>query len=194
MATCLIIRLPIACTSNSQTLHTYILANYHQFAHDGAQSLKLYKQLIAKNVSPMIYKGYIPFLHAHGKYQEIVKFMPVIDQRYQDDIEIQHKLAQSLVQTGNKSLGVQKLSALNKKFPENQEIAFELIKLHLEHNSYQQANSIIDSLLNTSARKPNNFIFISLNLKLHFNWAIKKKRYSTFAHALSFIPNLIKAG
>lgn len=188
----LIIPLSTGCTSDSQALHGYILANYHQFGQNGTQSQKLYEQLLSSNVSHSIYKGYVPFLHANRNYKEIVQLMPTIDKHYQDDIEIQHHLAQSLIQTGNKSLGIQKLSHLNKKFPENQEIAFELIKLHLEQNSYQQANSVIDSLLNTSARKPNNFIFYFLKSQIAVQLGDKKEALKYVRTCLELYPKFDK--
>lgn len=179
--------------SDALNLHNYFLANYHQFANHNTQAQKLYAQLTTEKFSPFIYKGYIPFLHVNRQFHEIVKLIPHIDARYKDDIEIQQILAQSLIQTGNKSLAIQRIGDLNKRFPDNQEIAFELVKLYLEQNSFSNAIDVIDQLLNTSARKPNNFIFYFLKSQIALQQGNKKEALKQVRLCLELYPKFDKA-
>ncbi|BDC34925.1 hypothetical protein Noda2021_08830 [Candidatus Dependentiae bacterium Noda2021] len=183
----------LAQPDQSGDLQTYMLANYHQFAQETNKSKPLFEQLKNKPFSPYMFKGYLPYLLSVQNYQEIVKNIPALDKLYAQDIEIQQIVAQALQKTGNRSLATQRMIALNKKFPENQEIAFEVVKLHIEQNEYPQALKTIDELLNTSPKKPNNFIFYFLKSQICLQQGNKLDALKQTRLCLELCPKFDKA-
>lgn len=183
----------IAHADQSKNLQTYLLANYHQFGHDTQKSKPLFDQLKQETFSPYMYKGYLPYLVSTKNYQEIIKNMPQLDKLYGQDIEIQQIIAEALQKTGNRSLATQRMIALNQKFPENQEVAFEVVKLHIEHNEFAKALVTIDQLLNTSPKKPNNFIFYFLKSQICLQQGNKPEALKQTRLCLELCPKFDKA-
>lgn len=185
--------LALAQPDDSKNLQTYMLANYHQFGQETNKSKPLFEQLKNEPFSPYMYKGYLPYLLSTQNYQEIIKNIPALDKLYAQDIEIQQIIAQALQKTGNRSLATQRMIALNKKFPENQEIAFEVVKLHIEQNEYPKALLTIDELLNTSPKKPNNFIFYFLKSQICLQQGNKLDALKQTRLCLELCPKFDKA-
>lgn len=181
------------CDNNLSDLQTYLLANYHQFGQQTSQAQKLYGQLIQKKVSPYVFKGYVPFLLSNHQFTEIVRLAPQLDSLFENDIEIQQNIAQAYANSGNKAGALNRMAKLQKKFPENQEIAFELVKLHLENQQFDHAILVIDQLLNSSPRKPNNFIFYFLKSQIALQKGNKPEALKHIRLCLELYPKFDKA-
>ena len=55
---------------------------------------------------------------------------------------------------------IARLIMLNEQNKSNQELAFKVVQMYLERAEPENALKVINNLLNSSPRRPNNFIFL----------------------------------
>lgn len=174
----------------TQNLHRYLLANYYQFGQDYKNAAYWYAQINPESASLHMYNGYISYLAAVGAHEEIVKIISQLDGQMADNYEIQLMFANALEQTGHRKEAYERLIQLNEKNKANQELAFRVAQIYIENKEPENALHVIENILNTAARRPNNYVFyflksqiyISLNNKQEALAAIKQciEVYSRF--------------
>jgi predicted Zn-dependent protease len=174
---CLISTLSVATYGDDQahTLHNYILANYEQFGGNMHQANELYKELLAADAPLFTYKGYIHLLFDTGNYTPILDSIPKLDAVFAKDQEIELIFAQVMDRAGKKNEADDRFIKLNDQFKTNQEIAFNAANSYLRRKEPENAIKVIDNLLNSSPRKPNNFIFYFMKAQIYLQLNDKQK-------------------
>lgn len=140
----------------TQNLQRYLMANYHK---DPQQAAHWFSLITPDDNSRYIYLGYIPFLAANQSYADIAKLIPQLDEQFKSNQEIQLIFAMALEQVGKKEEAYTRLISLNEKSKANQEIAFKVAQIYVERSEPENALTVIDNLLNTAPRRPNNYVF-----------------------------------
>lgn len=153
--------------SQARNIHSYLWANYQQFAGNYSQSQQEFSNLLSSNPPIYAYKGYLHLLYTTEKFQTIIKLSPKLETSFNNDPEIQLILARALEQTGNQSAADEKILKLAAQFKTEQEIIFQATQLYMRRKEPENALQIIDDLLNNSPRKPNNFIFHFLKAQIY---------------------------
>ena len=143
----------------AQNLQRYMLANYYQFAGDLKNAGHWYQQIAPEAASRYIYLGYVPFLAATESNAQIVSLIPQLDGPFKNNLDMQLLFASALEKTGQKNDGYARLIMLNEQNKSNQELAFKVAQIYLARSEPENALKVIDNLLNSTARRPNNYIF-----------------------------------
>lgn len=177
----------------TQNLHRYLLANYYQFGQDYKKAGYWYSQINPENASMYIYSGYIPYLAATGAHNEIVRIIPQLDGPLADNQEIQLMFANALEQTGNKQAAYERLIHLNEKNKTNQELAFRVAQIYLENAEPENALRVIDNILNSAARRPNNYVFYFLKSQIYLTLNNKKESLNAIKQCIEVYPRFDKS-
>ena len=149
------------------TLQRFILANYYQFGSQLDQANYWYDQAKEDADAAGFYVGYVPFLESSGKLQEIIPLIPKLDSSFKNHIEIQSTIAHALDASGKANDAQDRLIKLNDAHKTNQELAFKVAQIYLMRQEPENALTVINNVLNTSPRKPNNFIFHFLKAQIN---------------------------
>jgi tetratricopeptide (TPR) repeat protein len=169
----IIVALLIFCAAYSQeeqsvqNLSRFIQANYHQFGNNLKQAGHWYEQITPDQHAQHIYLGYIPFLDASHSYQEIVTLIPTLDEFFKKNNDIQLLFAMALEKSGKLQESYSRLIQLNERNKTNQELAFKVAQLYMEQKEPENALKVIDNFLNSSPRRPNNFIFQFMRAQIY---------------------------
>ena len=159
----------ITCRMYSFTasnLHQYIWASYNHFAGNTKTTHHWYQKIFSCPSSIYTYKGYIHFLYDLGQYQRIIKLADSLNTTFAQDPDVQRIFALSFEKTNNHAQADERFIRLNDQFKSNQEIALHTTHVYLRKKEPENALKVIDRLLNSSPRKPNNFIFYFLKAQI----------------------------
>lgn len=192
-----ILLLSIATTVNArqetQNLHRYLLANYHQYGKEYKKAAQWYGLIHPESASIHIYNGYIPYLAETGAHQDIVKLIPQLDAQMANNQEIQILFANALEQVGKKADAYERLIALNEKNKNNQELAFRVAQIYLENAEPENALRVIDNTLNSSARRPNNYVFYFLKSQIYLSLNNKKEALASVKQCIEVYSRFDKS-
>lgn len=176
----------------THNLHRFILANYHLYGNNVQQAGYWYDQLKKEKQHKNFYIGYLPYLEARGNVQEIISLAPELDKHFEKNIEIQSIIARALEKTGQVTAAQDRLIKLNNLDKSNQEIAFKVAQMYLDRQEPENALKVIDTLLNSSPRKPNNFIFYFLKSQIYLLLNKKDDAYTAIKTCIETYPKFDK--
>ena len=176
-------------------LQVFTLANYFQFNPVDKTALDkasyLYDQLKNESFNAGFFVGYVPFLETQNP-QALMPLIPDLDKHYADNLEIDTSIASALAKAGKTADAQARLIKLNDKHS-NQELAFKVAQIYLARQEPENALRVIDTLLNTSPRKPNNFIFHFLKGQIYVSMNKKDEALAALKTSLEMHPKFDKA-
>lgn len=181
-----------ASTVKAPDVMAYFMANYKQFDDKPAQAQQWYERVIKADSPPHMYKGYLTFLYETKQFSEIIKLMPTVKQAFEDDAEIQMILARALAKAGEPEKATEAFIQLNDKFKNNAEIAFQVANIYLQRKELESALLVIDNYLNTTPRRPNNFVFLFLKSQIFVQLNNKEKALASIKESLELHPGFDK--
>lgn len=176
-----------------QNLHRYMMGVYYQAGNDLKSAGKWYSLIHPDTNSKYIYMGYIPFLAATQSYSEIVKLIPDLKEQFKENVEIQLLFAAAFEQTGKKKEAYTLLIELNEKHKGNQELTFMVARLYMESGEPENALKVIDNFLNTSARRPNNYIFHFMRAQIFLQLDKKPQALAAVQQCIDAYPKFDKS-
>jgi tetratricopeptide (TPR) repeat protein len=176
-----------------QNVQRYMLANYYQYGNDLKKAAHWYNQITPDDSASYVYLGYIPFLAATNSFSHIVSLIPKLDTSFKNNVDIQFLFATALERTGNKHDAYSRLIIMNENNKSNQELAFKVMQLYIERSEPENALKVIDNLLNSSARKPNNYIFHFIKAQIYLQKNDKPKALAALKQSLEIYPHFDKS-
>jgi tetratricopeptide (TPR) repeat protein len=179
--------------TSAMNIHNNIMANYLQFSGKNKQAYELYKKMFSTQAPIYAYKGYIHLLFDTSNFLHIAQLIPQLDKVFEHDPSIQLIFAQSLEKSGQIEDADTRYIQLNNRFKNNQEIAFNAANSYLRRKEPENAIHVIDGLLNTSARKSNNFIFHFMKAQIYIQTNKKKEALASVQKSLDMQPRFDKA-
>lgn len=180
-------------TQSTHNLHSYMMANYYQFGNDLKNAGQWYQQIVPDNNAQYIYLGYVPYLSASKSFAQIVDLIPQLDQSFKGHQELQMHFATALEMTGKKDDAFARLIELNDRHKSHQELAFKVVQLYVERQEPENALRVIDNLLNNSARKPNNYIFMFLKSQIYLQLNKKDLALAAIQDCIQAYPKFDKS-
>lgn len=177
---------------STTNIHNSLMANYLQFGGRSKQAYELYKSLLAAQAPVYAYKGYIHLLFDTANYPHIIQLIPQLDPVFKHDPAIQLIFAQVLEKVGKVAEADERYVRLNDQFKTNQEIAFNAANSYLRRKEPENALNVIDGLLNTSARKANNFIFHFMKAQIYLQLNKKDEALKAVQRSLDMHPRFDK--
>jgi tetratricopeptide (TPR) repeat protein len=175
-----------------QHLHNYFMANYYQFGGQWNKAYERYKQMLLANAPLYSYKGYIHLLYDTGNLNHILQIIPELDQFFKPDADIAFIFAQVLDKTDHKNEADDRFIRLNDQYKANQEIAFNAANSYLRRKEPENAIKVIDNLLNSSPRKPNNFIFYFMKSQIFMSLNNKEEALKNVQKSVEIHPRFDK--
>src|SRR5205085_11275341 len=124
------------------------------------------KKLMCSKPDIAVYKGYIAFLFGIRAYAYIVQQIPQLEERFKDDVEMNLIFAQALQKNGKEKESEERFIGLGNRFKTNQTVIFQVARIYVSRKEPENAISAIDGLLNSSPKRPNNFIFHFLKAQI----------------------------
>jgi len=176
----------------SSQLHGYFMANYDQFGGNYQVANERYKDILDSGAPLYAYKGYVHLLYDTGNFDKILYAIPQLDPVFAKDAEIELIFAQVMDRSGRKNEADDRFIKLNDTFKSNQEIAFNASNSYLRRKEPENALKVIDGLLNSSPRKPNNFIFYFMKSQIHLQLNDKVKALDSIQKSLDLHPRFDK--
>lgn len=178
---------------SKQHLHNYFMASYDQYGGKLKQAYERYKEMLAAGAPAYVYKGYVHLLYDTGNYAHILQIIPQLDKLFEDDSDIQRTFAQVFERSGSKDEADDRFIKLNDKFKTDQEIAFNAANSYLRRKEPKNAIKVIQTLLNNSPKKPNNFIFYFMLAQIHIQLDEKIEALKNVQKSLEMHPRFDKA-
>lgn len=187
----------LTATINAHTatmnIHNHMMANYLQFGGKSKQAYELYKSMLGSQAPVYAYKGYIHLLFDTANFPHIVQLIPQLDPVFEHDPAVQLIFAQALEKHGKLNEADERYIKLNDNFKHNQEIAFSAANSYLRRKEPENALHVIDTLLNSSPRKPNNFIFHFMKAQIYIQLNKKSEALKSVQKSLDIQPRFDKA-
>lgn len=175
-----------------ENLHRYMWANYKLFQGDGKESFAWFQKALQNSPSEHVYKGYIHFLARTGNLEHILQLMPKVQETFKNDPEIQLIFAKVLEKNGQQQKADELVIKLNQQFPNDQKIAFVAAQTYINRKELENALSVIDSFLNKSSRRTNNFIFHFLKSQIYVQMDDAPKALASLKTTLKLYPHFDK--
>ena len=177
---------------SASEINCYFWANYSSFSKDPKKADSWFKELLSTTDSVYPRKGYIHYLAQVGKVQELAQIAEKQEKSFANDPDIQFILANALAQTGKSKQAYEKLILLNRKFPTHAETAMQVSQWYINHKELHNAIAVLDTLLNQSPRKPNNFLFYFLKAQMYMQLQEKEKALASLKESLDLYPSFAK--
>jgi len=177
---------------SAESVHKYFWANYNQFGGKLNTANKWYSEIFKTTTSPFAYKGYLHLLSDAKRYDQIVRLLPLVDKEFEKDPALGLLIVQALEKMGQIQQADARIIKLSSVFPTNQEIAFHTAQTYLRRKEPENALAVIDKLLNTAVKKPNNFIFYFLKSQIYLDMNNKKQALVHVKEALELHPQFDK--
>lgn len=191
---CLSVHGIIFTKSEADTLHNFFLANYHQSRGQHEKAKKGYERLLRSPDTPIhVYKGYLPLLWAHKEYRQIVALMPRLQEQFKNDPDIQLIFAQALEMSGKQKEADELYIKLSRQFKSHQEIIYQAVNSYRRNKERDNAIQLIDDLLNSSPRKPNNFIFHFIKAQLYAEMSNAPSARDSVNKSIELYPHFDKS-
>jgi tetratricopeptide (TPR) repeat protein len=173
-------------------LHRFMMANYQQYQGQFEKADYWYQELQKEPLNAGFYIGYVPFLQSSGKLKELLPLIPELDKTFKTNLEIQSTIAQALEKSGDNNAAQDRLIKLNDLNKANQELAFKVAQIYLTRQEPENALAVIHAFLNSSPRKPNNFIFYFLEAQIYLLMNKKDEAYTAIKTCLDTYPKFDK--
>ncbi len=101
------------------------------------------------------------------QYNKIIELIPTLDKKFEKDSEIQLIFALSLEKSNRVQESDERLIKLSSHFKNNADITLRTTQAYVRRKEPENALLVINTFLNNSPRKPNNFIFYFLKSQIH---------------------------
>ena len=179
--------------TNGQTFHNYLWANYEQFDQQFTQAQHYYEPVLQSNPSLYAYKGYLHYLQETNQWVKVVALIEKLDSTFATDIDIQMIFAQALEQIGNQNGCDERIIRLNNTCKNNQEIVFSAAQIYIRRKEPENALKVIETYLNSSADKTNNFIFYFVKSQILVQMDKKNEALVSVKKSLELYPKFDKS-
>lgn len=177
---------------SAQDIHQYMWANYCQFEGNHQLAAQWYNKVYRPDMSVHAYKGYIMFLYETGSFDKVVALIPTVEKQFAQDADLQLLLARALEQTGKMTLANEKILTLVDTFKSHPEIVFQAAHAYVQRKEPENALKAIDTFLNTSPRRSNNFIFYFVKAQIYVQLGKQEQALEQVKICLDMHPGFSK--
>lgn len=174
-------------------LHASFWANYNGFGKKPAAAFEWYKKyLCQRNLPGYMYRGLLHLFKQTNNLQQIIALMPLVEDAFTDDIEIQMLFVHALQQTGAQDAADKRVITLSSKIKDNQELAFHAAQTYLRHKEPENALQTINDYLSHASGRLNNFIFHFLKAQIYVMLDKKDEALTELQKSLDIHPSFDK--
>lgn len=193
----ILISLWLSCSLHSNfatdDLHASFWANYNGFGKKPAAAFEWYqKYLCQKNLPGYMYRGLLHLFKQTNNLQQIIALMPLVEDAFADDIEMQMLFVHALQQTGAQDAADTRLITLSTKIKDNQELAFHTAQTYLRRKEPENALITVNDYLSHASGRLNNFIFHFLKAQIYVMLDKKDEALTELQKSLSIHPSFDK--
>lgn len=155
---------------SSDDLHASFWANYTGFGQKHAQAFAWYKKYLCKQNTPgYMYRGLLHLFKQTNNLKQIIALMPLVEQAFEHDVEMQMIFIHALQETGNELGCEERIIKLASKIKDNQELSFLAAQTFIKRKEPENALSTINDYLLHAGNRLNNFIFHFLKAQIYIS-------------------------
>ena len=174
-------------------LHASFWANYNGFGRNPQIAFEWYKKhLCQRNLPGYMYRGLLHLFKQTNNVKQIIALMPIVEEAFADDIEIQMLFVHALQQTGALDAADERLISLASKIKDNQELAFHTAQTYLRRKEPENALLTINDYLAHASGRLNNFIFYFLKAQIYVMLDQKTEALAELQKSLDIHPSFDK--
>ncbi len=184
----------ICADFNTADLHSSFWANYNSFGNNPKTAFQWYKKYLTKPHLPgYMYRGLLHLFKKTNNIRQIISLMPVIEDAFSDDTEMQLLFVQSLQQAGMQKTADERILKLLDKVKDNQEVAFHAAQIYIRRKEPENALKTIDDYLAHAPGRLNNFVFYFLKAQINMLMNNKEEALVQLQKSLDIHPSFDKA-
>lgn len=177
----------------SDDLHASFWANYNGFGKKPTAAFEWYKKyLCQRNLPGYMYRGLLHLFKQTNNLQQIILLMPLVEDAFADDIEIQMLFVHALQQTGAEDAADARIITLVSKVKDNQELAFHAAQTYLKRKEPENALLTVNDYLSHASGRLNNFIFHFLKAQIYLMLDKKDEALVELQKSLAIHPSFDK--
>ena len=174
-------------------LHASFWANYNGFGKKPTVAFEWYKKhLCQRNLPGYMYRGLLHLFKQTNNLNQIIALMPLVEDAFADDIEIQLLFIHALQQTGAEDEADTRVITLSSKIKDNQELAFHAAQTYLRRKEPENALMTVDDYLSHASGRLNNFIFYFLKAQIYIMLDKKDLALAELQKSLDIHPSFDK--
>ncbi len=179
------------CTSQEQdNYQNFFMGAYKHRTGKTKAAQDNFDKFFASNKTPnkQAYSEYLNFLFETKQYSKFESVLNSHADMFKDDEKIQLYHAAILKNLGAKQKAQSIYQNLSRQFPQNQEIAYELILNLIEDKNYDAALKILQKLLQENIAANANYIFHLIACKIYISLGKLSSAKSSVESALNLYP------
>jgi tetratricopeptide (TPR) repeat protein len=177
----------------SDDLHASFWANYTGFNRKPSEAFFWYKKHLCRaNLPGYMYRGLLHLFDQTANFSQIVSLMPLIEQAFANDVEMQMLFVQALKHTGNHNDADVRIMNLISRVPNNQDLTFQAAQTYLQRKEPENALKTIDDYLVHASGKLNNFVFYFLKAQIYLMLDKKVEALAELQRSLDIHPTFDK--
>lgn len=181
--------LSLFCTKpTSSDYYDYLRATFAQRGGNIEIAQKCYDHLLNKSQSTYAYQGYLKHLFTSDQYQTIVQLAPTLEKNFKQDLDAQLIFAQAFEITGNTQAAEDRFILLGKQFPTHSEAAYYAAAALTRRGQYNEALATISNYLDSSIKKPINFLFYFLQAQTYQQLKDPKRALASIETCVAMAP------
>lgn len=175
------------------SIHKYMLANYYQFQGNYEKASSWYETIFSGEKIPVsVYKGYLIFLYETENFAKIMALMPTVEKAFIQDADVQLLLAHTYYKSGKHTDFHEKVLKLATLFPSHPDIVLQAAQVYVTRKDLENGIKTIDTFLNTTVRRVQNFIFYFMKSQLCLQLDNKQEALLAVKQCLDVHPSFSK--
>ncbi|HEV2916171.1 MAG TPA: hypothetical protein VGW78_00330 [Candidatus Babeliales bacterium] len=173
----------------SNVLHQTMWATFLHYDKQYSNAQDWFVALLEQPMSLYALKGYFLFLFDRQDYASLLEYVPVIEKKLKNDVDMQRVAAHTLLHTGHTQEADALFIKLNRQFPTNADIALETVKSLLKVGNIEQALEVTHTIINKTLQKQAIFLFFFIQAQLYIKKNDMNKAREVLKQCLNMRPN-----
>lgn len=180
-------------TVSTDDIHRYMWAEYQRLGGNNQEAYRWYKELLARDPSPHVYKGYIHFLAQAGNFSSVAQLYTTHQERFKNDEGLQLVFVQALEADNRIPESEKLLFELATTHKKNPKITLYAVQACIRNKDLDKGLQILDNYFDHAPKTPNNYVFYFLKSQIYSQKKDLPAALRCVKKSLKIYPNFDKS-